>query len=663
MQFTVQLTATDDGWTAQVTDPNGAPLLAAPRTLARVGEAPRAFPLPPPQEAAAIPEDALHHNLCTATEVNDLIDAYSDIVGGVAGGENLERFGRYLFTTLLGDALWAQIDAQAGDQPIELLLSWPATDQALNRLPWEMMHHASRFLAEEPEVAIVRVIEGVAHDVGKIDAPPRVLFVVGTDTKKDTIRPGAEYLGLLRDLHFNNLSLKTHLLLQANTKMLEAAIKAFEPSVVHFICHGWFDADGRSYLELVDVNNAEATVNVYANSLLAALRTDENLPLPQIVVLNACYTATSSLWEVGQVAAPLAAELVAGGVPLVVGMAGRVADQACRLFTQQFYRALLRDGAVAHAAAEGRRAGIRHGSGASDPRAAVDWALPTLFLSAGVKAPRIQVESDAVTQNWHRAALEFAPGPFPTFCDRLEVLHWYDLLMADETTQAAASGRQSDIQALALAVNQKDGPTDAPRFGRTWLLKEMAAEAVRDGHVPCLVVEDIDAGADWPKTLEAVVGFIQTAAQITFLHLNSHNIGASEPGFNVANLANKRELATAVKDGLLDFLNKIRDLRPEAERARTKLLLLIDDVHKMGGAAGELLAYLLGPFGLRSARSDVRIAFTYASVPAPGQETAVHAITELARRDELGGGRAAGPVQAAGRGAACLPAIPAQLAG
>src|SRR5262249_2516778 len=154
-------------------------------------------------------------------------------------------------------------------------------------------------------------------------------------------------------------------------------------------------------------------------------RTDERLPLPAVVVLNACYTADQDLTDVGQVISPLAVELIRGdnegGVPIVMGMAGEVADQACRLFTQHFYEALLHDGDIVRAAAEGRRFGIRHGGSA---RTSVDWALPTLFLSEKVPE-KIQFAPEVKDQEWQRKASSYATGPFPVFCDRMEFFRWY----------------------------------------------------------------------------------------------------------------------------------------------------------------------------------------------------------------------------------------------
>ena len=39
-------------------------------------------------------------------------------------------------------------------------------------------------------------------------------------------------------------------MLQASTKKLKRAVEAFQPTVVHFICHGGLDAAGNGFLEL-----------------------------------------------------------------------------------------------------------------------------------------------------------------------------------------------------------------------------------------------------------------------------------------------------------------------------------------------------------------------------------------------------------------------------
>ena len=128
---------------------------------------------------------------------------------------DVERFGRYLFATLLGNDLWKLLKDLAGQEPIELALQCAETDRAFYRLPWEMMHDEELFLAQQkqPPVSITRRVktsESNAADAAPPDPvigersvygqatvnltlPPRVLFVVGTDLGTDVVRPGERW--------------------------------------------------------------------------------------------------------------------------------------------------------------------------------------------------------------------------------------------------------------------------------------------------------------------------------------------------------------------------------------------------------------------------------------------------------------------------------------
>jgi len=81
------------------------------------------------------------------------------------------------------------------------------------------------------------------------------------------------------------------------------------------------------------------------------------------------------------------------------------------------------------------------------------------------------------------------------------------------------------------------------------------------------------------------------------------------------------DLARALRHDLLRLLEAVRAGLPEEERPRCRLLLLIDDLHRMGDVAAELLDYGLGAFGLRRCRHDVRVAFTWARRGRPYQST------------------------------------------
>ena len=62
---------------------------------------------------------------------------------------------------------------------------------------------------------------------------------------------------------------------------------------------------------------------------------------------------------------------------------------------------------------------------------------------------------------------------YPAFCGRLNLFHWYDMLMADRSVQQTASRNKREFQMLAVSVNLEDRSKESPgdRYGRTWLLQ------------------------------------------------------------------------------------------------------------------------------------------------------------------------------------------------
>ena len=99
--------------------------------------------------------------LCTTGDAEVLANAYGSIAAGQPAGPRVKEFGRYLFEVLLGKAVWAKILEQADASGVELGLSWSTSEWALSRLPWEMMHDGTEFLAarHKPLVAVHRVVQ------------------------------------------------------------------------------------------------------------------------------------------------------------------------------------------------------------------------------------------------------------------------------------------------------------------------------------------------------------------------------------------------------------------------------------------------------------------------------------------------------------------------
>src|SRR5207247_1326733 len=150
MEFRVEVTqAENGGWTVKTLTGNRLPVTnAAGESLVRQVAALKTvtfltslvYPVPPAGEVEQLPQDAPHRRLCPHAE--PIAEAHQAIVD--RSQPNLVTFGRYLFDTLLGHALWERLNELAGAQPIELSLRWASDDAPMQRLPWEMMHNGTR---------------------------------------------------------------------------------------------------------------------------------------------------------------------------------------------------------------------------------------------------------------------------------------------------------------------------------------------------------------------------------------------------------------------------------------------------------------------------------------------------------------------------------------
>jgi hypothetical protein len=443
------------------------------------------FPIPPSDEMPADNED--HYKLCAGDEKAFWQD-YRCITERSLKPDTTVRFGRYLFDTLIGHSIWASLLKHAEDSKdrfLELCLSWDSNDAYLHRLNWEMMHGPEffLFLDRSTRIAISRVPPRTKTIIPRpVGLPPRMLFVIGTSLNDTQIRAGAEYVGLLRQLERNDRRIDSRVLQNASPQRLSEMIRSFQPDVVHFICHGGFNSrEGHGYLEL-ELDDREEDRERYAPQLFSFLNSGEQPP--SIVVLSACSTANvgSSRILGTHELAPLAAELVVGGIPIVIGMGGEISDLACRLFTIRFGESLLLGEPLVMATTEGRRAAFGQGVA---PHTSADWAFPSLFLSEGVTSDFTPIVAgtqnpEAVIEVWIR---RYQLKVKPVFCSREDFLDEYYRLL-----------KSRDYSVLVAYVDE-----EMKGYGRTRLLQQLALNALRDGHVPCLIGSN---AGDWrpPRT-------------------------------------------------------------------------------------------------------------------------------------------------------------------
>jgi CHAT domain len=489
----VQVTAapTPQGWRFTLACPDTG--WSVHRDVDAFPEQPR-YPVP---RLPCAPECDHELGLCAAASSASLEETLAKLDRREADGAAV---GRYLFDTLLS-ADWQEvvkIGERLNRDVVELALTWPyqdagglpsssATWRALSQLPWELMRDGdNRVLAsagQHVSVAVTRVVEHTSGMMPDLSVPPRVLFVVGTLVADPKVRAGAEMLGLLREVRRAGSRIRHRILENASPRRLREAMNAFRPDIVHVISHGELNADGRGYIWLESETDEQKWWT--AEQLLELLSVDRRLP--SVVILSACDTAGKAIVGPRQ-AAPFAAELVFGGIPVVVAMAGTVSDRACRVFTRYFGRALAAGESLVAATAKARRLAFAETASAS-----ADWALPSVFFSAQVTPDNVRHADDPGARDVDELVALAGFNSVPVFCARENFLQAFWAMLGDEATTGweVAPGQRPSVLAISVLPDQRG-------VGKTRLLEELAKEALQSGHLPLL----LGTGPDEPVPLD-----------------------------------------------------------------------------------------------------------------------------------------------------------------
>jgi hypothetical protein len=486
----ITTTRTQSGWESTMTCPTGN--WSANHSVAAFDKEPY---YPKPQLPC---DDGCDHLLCCGSDAATVSRTLRELSSRELSGEAVERLGRYLFDSLLGDK-WADVTALAGRlrcDVVELALTWPyppasPSCAALAQLPWELMRDQdNRNLAAAGDrvgIAVTRVVADTDRDARPLSVPPRVLFVVGAALTDQSVRAGAEMLALLREVRAAGCRVRYRILENTTPSRLNAAMSAFRPDIVHFISHGSLDDDGRGQLELR--SDEEEPQLWRAEQLLANLWVDKQPPtagngqaptakerqLPSVVVLSACDSAGKVIAG-SRIVAPLGAELVHGGIPVVVAMAGTVSDRACRVFTRYFGRALAAGESLVEATAHARRRAF------AETSAGADWALPTVFFSAAVDPSAIRRLDDPEAKDLDILADNARWSPIPVFCARENFLQAFWAILDGEwpTSWKENPGNRPSVLVVCARAGQSG-------VGKTRLLEELAREALLNGHLPLIV--------------------------------------------------------------------------------------------------------------------------------------------------------------------------------
>ena len=434
---------------------------------------------------------------------------------GRASPAELKRYGLLLFEAAFGAEFWQRLIAVASAAPrppalagqhqgppyLELAIRGHAAgDQAaLQALRWEALHDGTRAVAaqgtapgdgrasdsdaREVAVGIVRLVTSDELATAGAGAPPagaagaggaaaglligripRVLFAVGSPLTDPGVRPAAELMGIMQDLDRDGGSIHPKIVDAATRAALRDALRAFQPDVLHLIGHGGRLPDGQVTVQFRPEPGAAGPADEWltAEQLLGLFGAAGHVP--RLVILSACQTASA---DDRVDAAPFAARLVAGGVPVVIAMAGDIADTACRVFTRALTYALGLGVPLGKAVLWGRRAAFYQRPGFWS----TDWALPTVFLAEHLPESARLVDPQnarAVRERVHLLGLAQAP----VFYGRREFIDAMDRLLDG-----------ADPLNVLLAYT----PDSKGSFGGERLLRQLGARALRLGVLPVLL--------------------------------------------------------------------------------------------------------------------------------------------------------------------------------
>ncbi|WP_130351978.1 CHAT domain-containing protein [Agromyces ramosus] len=326
-----------------------------------------------------------------------LLSSVSSRRAAVSGNEGLvQTVGRELFNAVFGPkaiaGLYAANRALADATQEELRIVLRTECPELAALPWEVMYDsdADAYVCQrEPLVRHVPVatappplrVRGAVRILGVVSSP-RGLAMLDVDKEKENLisaLAGPAKRGLV-DLQWAP---------DATWSTLQELLLSEEWHVIHFIGHGDFDFEREEGI-LALVGKDGRTHRVEGSRFVVLLR--QARPMPRLVVLNSCSSATSSSQDLFS---GTAAALVRGGVSAVAAMQFEITDSAAIEFCRGFYNAVAHGRGVDEAVGSGRVA-ILGSSGDT-----LEWLTPVLYLR-GLDSQLFAVE---------RAGADGAPPP------------------------------------------------------------------------------------------------------------------------------------------------------------------------------------------------------------------------------------------------------------
>lgn len=313
------------------------------------------------------------------------------------GNFQAEVFGHELFTALFGgdieSILRRSLDyVRTDDANLRIRLRLEDVPE-LADLPWELLYdrERSRFLLLSQRVQLVRYLPlSEPPPPLHVELPLHILSVIAEVPGLPTLDQAAERARLQEGLAplLEDDLVTLHSLAKPTLSALQRHLRRHPTHVLHFVGHGYWDAEGaESGLVLTDNHGEALLVDGRQLGLLLA----DHQPL-RLVLLNACDTGrVLESQDLLQPYPDVARHLIHQGIPAVIAMQHAISDTAAIDFSSQFYAALADGYALDAALAEGRKAISLAGN-------ELEWATPVLYTRSP-ESRIFQIGADAPSES------------------------------------------------------------------------------------------------------------------------------------------------------------------------------------------------------------------------------------------------------------------------
>jgi hypothetical protein len=288
----------------------------------------------------------------------------------------IKEFGSNLFDALFADQVGnvysaARAAASNGDRRLRITLHLSGAPE-LMRLPWELLYHRPRFIAQSTDTPIIRTLDvDSARRPHRLMFPLRILGIASSPVGYQQLDAESERRNLETALEPLRRAGLVELIWLERATLRDLARRVSEPDeihVIHYIGHGAYSEENEAGILVLETPEGRAH-DVAGEEIGAMLQDARAL---RLVVLNSCDGARTSHIDPFS---GVATSLIEFDIPAVVGMQFEITDLAAIAFSESLYTGLAHGMPIDAAMGPARRAIMA--------MTTAEFGTPVLFLRDG----------------------------------------------------------------------------------------------------------------------------------------------------------------------------------------------------------------------------------------------------------------------------------------